>query len=239
MISFAYTLGTRCTRAASARGAERRDVAQPRGHPPWMGSSDHTISLAPSRFTATRRGGAGTSRTYTTQPRSLTGSSRARRPRGPYRAGSRPCRRSSWHTAAASRRLRSELVGDVRRRRAVYHIFRPFGGRGGKKPEMSSGGRHPHPFWSRNGRAPWASTPLSLSQESHQNAVSEQYPERSIRNLRFLWLCLPCRQTHSILRARSLRPYAPPVYYNSEYGRALTRRRVMFVGRTAFSRKPK
>ena len=75
--------------------------------PPWMGSSDHTTSLAPSRFSATRRGGAGTSRTYTTQPRSLTGSSRARRPRGPYRAGSRPCRRSSWHTAAASRRLRS------------------------------------------------------------------------------------------------------------------------------------
>ena len=36
--------------------------------PPWMGSSDHTTSLAPSRFTATRRGGAGTSRTYTTQP---------------------------------------------------------------------------------------------------------------------------------------------------------------------------
>ena len=75
--------------------------------PPWMGSSDHTTSLAPSRFSATRRGGAGTSRTYTTQPRSLTGSSRARRPRGPCRAGSRPCRRSSWHTAAASRRLRS------------------------------------------------------------------------------------------------------------------------------------
>ncbi len=75
--------------------------------PPWMGSSDHTTSLAPSRFSATRRGGAGTSRTYTTQPRSLTGSSRVRRPRGPYRAGSRPCRRSSWHTAAASRRLRS------------------------------------------------------------------------------------------------------------------------------------
>ena len=75
--------------------------------PPWMGSSDHTTSLAPSRFTATRRGGAGTSRTYTTQPRSLTGSSRARRPRGPYRAGSRPCRRSSWHTAAASRHPRS------------------------------------------------------------------------------------------------------------------------------------
>ena len=75
--------------------------------PPWMGSSDHTTSLAPSRFSATRRGGAGTSRTYTTQPRSPTGSSRARRPRGPCRAGSRPCRRSSWHTAAASRRLRS------------------------------------------------------------------------------------------------------------------------------------
>ncbi len=75
--------------------------------PPWMGSSDHTTSLAPSRFSATRRGGAGTSRTYTTQPRSLTGSSRARRPRGPCRAGSRPCRRSSWHTAAASRHLRS------------------------------------------------------------------------------------------------------------------------------------
>ena len=36
--------------------------------PPWMGSSDHTTSLAPSRFSATRRGGAGTSRTYTTQP---------------------------------------------------------------------------------------------------------------------------------------------------------------------------
>ena len=40
-------------------------------------------------------------------PRSLTGSSRARRPRGPCRAGSRPCRRSSWHTAAASRHPRS------------------------------------------------------------------------------------------------------------------------------------
>ena len=75
--------------------------------PPWMGSFDHTTSLAPSRFSATRRGGAGTSRTYTTQPRSLTGSSRVRRPRGPCRAGSRPCRRSSWHTAAASRHPRS------------------------------------------------------------------------------------------------------------------------------------
>ena len=75
--------------------------------PPWMESFDHTTSLAPSRFSATRRGGAGTSRTYTTQPRSLTGSSRVRRPRGPCRAGSRPCRRSSWHTAAASRHPRS------------------------------------------------------------------------------------------------------------------------------------
>ena len=75
--------------------------------PPWMGSFDHTTSLAPSRFSATRRGSAGTSRTYTTQPRSLTGSSRVRRPRGPCRAGSRPCRRSSWHTAAASRHPRS------------------------------------------------------------------------------------------------------------------------------------
>ena len=36
--------------------------------PPWMESSDHTTSLTPSRFSATRRGGAGTSRTYTTQP---------------------------------------------------------------------------------------------------------------------------------------------------------------------------
>ena len=36
--------------------------------PPWMESSDHTTSLAPSRFSATRRGGAGTSRSYTTQP---------------------------------------------------------------------------------------------------------------------------------------------------------------------------
>ena len=152
MTSFAYTPGTRCTRAASARGAGRRSrasgrstrsarrhegtedfknwlahisvtfnqyipvplrwvkqrVSQPQNQspcprdsarsvltgrrprdvpapprrvarkggtsrnreavPPWMGSSDHTTSLAPSRFSATRRGGAGTSRTYTTQP---------------------------------------------------------------------------------------------------------------------------------------------------------------------------
>ena len=37
MISFAYTPGTRCTRAASARGAERQDVAQPRGRTPLDG----------------------------------------------------------------------------------------------------------------------------------------------------------------------------------------------------------
>ena len=85
--------------------AGRRATERP--YPLWTGSSDHTTSLAPSRFSATRRGGAGTSRTYTTQPRSLTGSSRARRPRGPCRAGSRPYRRSSWHTAAASRHPRS------------------------------------------------------------------------------------------------------------------------------------
>ena len=38
---------------------------------------------------------------------SLTCFSRARRPRGPCRVGSRPCRRSSWHTVAASHHPRS------------------------------------------------------------------------------------------------------------------------------------